>query len=122
LRAGLAPDTEQDVIARRLYGSPLAWSITLIILGTVFLVHTLMGIRLPVRQVLPVLLILLGAYMLFDYIVRQRKRARGSLSFDSDNLPPPSVVPADSGRFQTSELVKQVSARNAAPLPFEQRP
>src|SRR5215204_3592471 len=29
LRAGLAPDTEQDVIARRLYGSPLAWSITL---------------------------------------------------------------------------------------------
>ena len=122
LRAGLAPDTEQDVIARRLYGSPLAWSITLIILGTIFLVHTLMGIRLPVRQVLPVLLILLGAYMLFDYILRQRKRSRRSLAFDSDNPPPPSVVPADSGKFQTSELVKQVSARNVAPLPFEQRP
>ncbi|MDQ3819474.1 MAG: hypothetical protein M3362_17600, partial [Acidobacteriota bacterium] len=56
LRAGLAPDTEQDVIARRLYGSPLAWGLTLMVLGTIFLVHSFIGIRLPIRQVLPVLL------------------------------------------------------------------
>src|SRR5918911_2629712 len=48
LRAGLAPDTEQDVIARRLYGSPLAWSITLVVLGTIFLIHSFIGIRLPI--------------------------------------------------------------------------
>jgi hypothetical protein len=121
LRAGLAPDTEQDVIARRLYGSPLAWSITLILLGAIFLVHSIIGIRLPIRQVLPVLLILLGAYMLGDYLLRYRKGSHRLLAFDSDN-PPASVVPANSGRFQTGELVKQVSGRSVAPLPFEQRP
>ena len=121
LRAGLAPDTEQDVIARRLYGSPLAWSITLMVLGAIFLVHTLMGVRLPVRQVLPVLLILLGAYMLGDYLLRQRKRARYP-SLPDANPQIPSVIPANSGRFQTGELVSQVSGRSVAPLPFEQRP
>jgi hypothetical protein len=121
LRAGLAPDTEQDVIARRLYGSPLAWSITLIVLGAIFLAHSIFGIRLPIRQVLPVLLILLGAYMLGDYLLRYRKGTHRLRAFDSDN-PPPSVVPADSGRFQAGELFKQVSRRSATPLPFEQRP
>jgi hypothetical protein len=121
LRAGLAPDTEQDVIARRLYGSPLAWSITLIILGGIFLVHTLIGIQLPIRQVLPVLLILLGAYMLGDYLFRQRRHERRLPSLDA-NPQMASVVPANSGRFQTGELVSHVSARSVAPLPFEQRP
>jgi len=122
LRAGLAPDAEQDVIARRLYGSPLAWGITLVVLGTIFLIHSIIGIRLPIRQVLPVLLILLGAYMLGDYLFRYRKRGRALLAFDA-NSPAPSVIPADSGRFQTGELVKHVSAaRNVTPLPFEQRP
>ncbi|HKQ99829.1 MAG TPA: hypothetical protein VJT09_04100 [Pyrinomonadaceae bacterium] len=121
LRAGLAPDTEQDVIARRLYGSPLAWSITLIVLGAIFLAHTLVGVRLPVRQVLPILLIMLGGYMLADYLVLQRKRARYLPA--PDTIPQiPSVVPANSGRFATGELVSQVSGRSVAPLPFEQRP
>lgn len=122
LRAGLAPDTEQDVIARRLYGSPLAWGITLMLLGTIFLLHSIIGIKLPIRQVLPVLLLLLGAYMLGDYLLGYRKRFRQLLIVDADSSTP-SVVPADSGRFQTGELVKQVSAgRSVAPLPFEQRP
>ncbi|HKC62222.1 MAG TPA: hypothetical protein VKB86_01230 [Pyrinomonadaceae bacterium] len=121
LRAGLAPDTEQDVIARRLYGSPLAWGLTLMALGTIFLVHSFIGIRLPIRQVLPVLLLLLGAYMLGDYLLRDRKHDRAPLAFDSYN--PPSAITNDSTRFQTGELVKQVSAsRNVASLPFEQRP
>src|ERR1051325_4231156 len=122
LRAGLAPNTEQDVIARRLYGSPLAWGITLMVLGALFLVHSIIGIRLPIRQVLPVLLLLLGAYMLGDYLLRQSRRKAYLLNFDS-NPQMPAVVPANSGRFQTGELVSQVSAtRAAAPLPFEQRP
>lgn len=121
LRAGLAPDTEQDVIARRLYGSPLAWGLTLMVLGTVFLVHSFIGIRLPIRQVLPVLLLLLGAYMLGDYLLRDRKRDRAPIVLDSYR--PPSAVTTDSARFQTGEIVKQVSAgRSVTSLPFEQRP
>ena len=42
MRAGLSPDAEDDVIARRLYGNPFAWGTTLIIIGTLFLLHTLL--------------------------------------------------------------------------------
>ncbi|HEX8920942.1 MAG TPA: hypothetical protein VF766_05670, partial [Pyrinomonadaceae bacterium] len=84
--------------------------------------HTLMGIRLPVRQVLPVLLILLGAYMLVDYLLTQRRRERYLPALDA-NTQIPAVVPANSGRFQTAELVSHVStSRSIPPLPFEQRP
>jgi len=57
MRAGLSPETEEDVIARRLYGNPFAWGITLIIIGTVFLLHTVVGLQLPVRKLLPVALV-----------------------------------------------------------------
>jgi len=116
IRAGLAPDAEQDAIARRLYGNPLAWAVTMITLGTVFLLHTLFGVQLPVREFLPVLLVLLGAYMLFDW-ARARRTKRELPNFDSF-MRPPSVVsgvtaslPGEMTRFGTGELVTQVTAR-----------
>ena len=121
MRAGLAPGEEEDAIARRLYGNPLAWSVTLVTLGVIFLLHTLFGIRLPVQQFLPVLLVILGSYMLLDYLRRRSvKRERGTLAFDTHH-PPPSVVsaPLDASRFRTGELITQVSARD---VPFEPRP
>lgn len=122
LRAGLAPDAAEDVVARRLYGNPLAWSLTLLVLGTVFLLHTMLGIRLPVQKFLPVLLVALGVYMLVDWLRRRSSRERSTSSFDA-NHPPPSVVsaPLDS-RFRTGELITHVAAREAKQLPFEPRP
>ena len=61
MRAGLSPDAEDDVIARRLYGNPLAWGTTLIIIGTLFLLHTLLRVTLPIKELLPVALVALGA-------------------------------------------------------------
>src|SRR5207249_3133477 len=90
MRAGLAPEKEEDVIARRLYGNPFARGVTLIIIGTVFLLRTLLGIQLHVRQLLPVALVAVGAYMLFDYVRRRRSSDR-VIRFDS-RRPPPSVV------------------------------
>jgi hypothetical protein len=123
-RAGLALDAEQDVIARRMYGNPLGWSITLMMLGAIFLLHTLVGIQLPVRQVLPVLLVILGAYMLLDYLLYQRRRKPYAPAFDANSTaqPVPPGTSLDSGKFQTGELVAHVTTRNTAPLPFEQRP
>jgi hypothetical protein len=124
MRAGLAPDAEEDVIARRLYGNPFAWGVTLLVLGTIFLLHTLLGIQLPVRQFLPVALVALGAYMLFDYVGRRRRRDREPLAFDT-HRPPPSVVVSsqlESPRFRTGELVTQVTARDQGAIPFEPRP
>src|SRR6266478_306671 len=108
MRAGLAPETEEDVIARRLYGNPLAWGVTLIVIGTVFLLHTLLGLQLPVKKLLPVALVALGAYMLFDYL-RRRKGSDRVVRFDS-RQPPPSVISVrtlDSPVFRAGELTAQ---------------
>jgi len=74
MRAGLAPDAEEDAIARQLYGNPIAWGVTLVTLGIVFLMHTLLGFQFPVKRTLPVALVILGAYMLFDYLKRRKRR------------------------------------------------
>src|SRR5437773_3722779 len=90
MRAGLAPDAEEDAITRQLYGNPIAWGATLVVLGSVFLAHTLLGGEFPVRRTLPVALVVLGAYMLFDYL-RRKKRREELRGFETGN-PPPSVV------------------------------
>jgi hypothetical protein len=119
MRAGLSPDAEEDVIARRLYGNPFAWGTTLIIIGTLFLLHTLLGVTLPIKELLPVALVALGAYMLFDYL-RRGKTSDRIIRFDS-RRPPPSVVssrPVDTATFRTGETT-QFARRD--PLPFERR-
>ena len=116
IRAGLAPDAETDAIARRLYGNPLAWGLMLVTLGTIFLLHTVFGVQLPVRQFLPAVLVLLGAYMLYDHL--RFRRGRDPLGFDPLR-PPPSVIgsgplasPRELTRFGgTGELATQVAAR-----------
>ena len=122
MRAGLSPDAEEDVIARRLYGNPFAWGITLIILGTLFLLHTLLGVQLPIKELLPVALVALGAYMLFDYLKRGRSSDR-IVRFDS-RRPPPSVVtttrPVDTATFRSGETT-QFARRDVTPIPFERR-
>src|SRR5436190_7190169 len=89
-RAGLAPDAEEDAITRQLYGNPLAWGVTLVALGIVFLLHTMLGVQFPMRRALPAALVVLGAYILFDYLKRHRRRDELRL-FDTQN-PPSSVV------------------------------
>src|SRR5689334_2212244 len=112
MRAGLAPDAEEDAITRQLYGNPVAWGVTLLVLGLVFLAHTLLGVQFPVKRTLPVALVILGAYMLFDYLKRRRRREefRG---FDTNN-PPASVVsswPVEAARFGGSDFPTHASSR-----------
>src|SRR5437867_6025088 len=111
MRAGLAPDAEEDAITRQLYGNPVAWGVTLLVLGLVFLAHTLLGVQFPVRRTLPVALVILGAYMLFDYLKRRRRREEFR-AFDANN-PPGSVVTTWTGaaRFGTGDSPTQVSRR-----------
>src|SRR4030095_6995664 len=119
LRAGLTPEAEEDVIARRLYGNPFAWGVTLIVIGTIFLLHTLLGVQLPLRQLLPVALVALGIYMLFDY-VRRRRTTNRVIRFDS-RRPPPSVVvrsAIDSPHFRTGETT-QFGRKEVDSIPFK---
>lgn len=120
IRAGLAPGAERDAIARRLYGNPLAWAVTMIVLGTIFLLHTVFNVRLPVREFLPFVLVLLGAYMLFDWARARRTRALPDFETVART---PSVfggattgtLPGEMTRFGTGELVTQVAARAHEP-------
>ena len=119
IRAGLTPETEEDVIARRLYGNPFAWGITLVTIGTLFLLHTLLGVQLPVRQLLPVALVALGIYMLFDY-VRRRRTTNRVIRFES-RRPPPSVVVSsaiESPHFKTGETT-QFGRKEVESIPFK---
>src|SRR5437588_3986736 len=105
IRAGLAPDAEEDAIARQLYGNPIAWGVTLVALGSVFLAHTLLGVQFPVKRTLPVALVILGSYMLFDYLKRRHRREE--MRAFATNNPPPSVVAtwsAGAGRFRTGDF------------------
>ena len=115
-RAGLAPDAEEDAITRQLYGNPLAWGVTLLVLGGLFLARTVVGVQFPVKRALPVALVVLGAYILYDYLKRHRRRDELRL-FDVNN-PPPSVVvtsqfarPAyDGGDFPTRLQQRQIGS------------
>jgi hypothetical protein len=127
IRAGLMPDADADPIARRLYGHPLAWAIVLIALGSIFLLNTLFGVQLPVRQLLPVALVLLGAYMLFDFL-RTRREREGTGAFDASNMPPSFLnsAPLDMTRFSTGELNSQLTGARGgskadASWPFDPR-
>src|ERR1700730_12816624 len=123
MRGGFALDTEDDVIARRLYGNPFAWGVTLVLIGTVFLLQTLLDIQLPVKKLLPVAMVALRAYLLFDYIRRRRSSDRG-IRFDS-RIPPRSVVATgtlNAPGFRTGDSATQVPRpEGLRPLPFERR-
>lgn len=123
IRAGLAPDAESDAITKRLYGNPLAWGVVLIVLGTVFLLHTVFNIQLPVKQFLPVVLVILGAYMLFDW-TRNRQR-RETFNFENVGRPPSAIgtgsLASDVTRFGTGEILTQVAARESKPWSADPR-
>ncbi len=111
-RAGLAPDAESDAIARRLYGNPVAWGGMLVVMGGIFLLHVFFGVLLPMSKVLPVALVVLGAYMLFEHL-----RGRGGLRRDvsplDQEIAPPLIGAGQRGvpRFRTGELMAQARVR-----------
>src|SRR5205807_3853721 len=120
MRAGLAPDAEEDAITRQLYGNPLAWGVTLVALGSMFLAHTLLGVQFPMRRALPVTLVILGAYILFDYLKRHRRRDEMRL-FDSNNPPPSVVVSRQVGRggFGDGDFATHVRPRQIGNARFK---
>ncbi len=116
-RAGLVPDAESDAIAHRLYGNPVAWGVVLVVLGTLFLLHMLFGLVLPMRQLLPVALVLMGAYMLFEHLRGGRGRREVS-TLDQEIMPPLiGTGRAPVPRFRTGDLSAQARARRTERWP-----
>ena len=120
MRAGLAPDAEEDAITRQLYGNPLAWGITLLVLGGIFLARTVLGFQFPMRRLLPVALVVLGAYVLYDYLKRRGRRDE-MRQFTAN--PPPSVVVNQFSRtdYEGGDFPTHVRARQIGAARFESR-
>lgn len=122
IRAGLSTSSSEDLIAQRLYGNPVAWSVTLLVLGAIFLLHTMFNVQLPIGKILPFLLVALGGYMLFDLVRRRSRNAEAAGKFETRPAPP-SVVGAsfEPVRFSTGELITQVPIREGSATPFDSR-
>src|SRR5262249_9641034 len=110
-------------IARQLYGNPVAWGMILVALGSLFVARTVLSIQFPVRKMLPVVLVILGAYILFDYLKRRRRREE--LRIYDVNNPPSSVVSnwsTTSARFGTGEFPTRAGQRQISSSRFQSRP
>lgn len=73
IRMGLSNGTIEDLWMQKLIAKPIVWAIAFIGLGTLFFLHTTLGVRLPVQQALPILLVALGVYWVIGYFRRKRE-------------------------------------------------
>ncbi|HZH34528.1 MAG TPA: hypothetical protein VEX64_06775 [Pyrinomonadaceae bacterium] len=113
IRAGLTNAAADDLWLQKITAKPLTWAIAFIGLGTMFFLHTTFGLRLPVREILPLALIVIGVYWLTGYFRRKRETGgeadfnptvvRGHFpttnSFQADDFPTVVSNPVSS-RFQ----------------------
>lgn len=120
IRAGLTPKAEEDAIAHRLHNNPLAWGVILFALGSLIFLHTVFNVSLPVREILPIAMIVIGGYLVTDYVrQRQAKTDAGRPRFDR-SAPPPSVVDFGAERAKLADFTgAEVSARPVERLPFK---
>jgi hypothetical protein len=74
IRSGLTPDGAEDWIVQRFKGNPKVWGIVLTIIGAMFLLQRFLPMRSLMRAVLPVLLIMLGIYLLREYVFKPKAK------------------------------------------------
>jgi len=72
IRAGLTPDVADDILVQRFSGSPKLWGIVLTVLGSAFLLQRVLDLGFLMRGVLPVMLIVLGIYVLRGVIFKPK--------------------------------------------------
>lgn len=86
IKLGLSNGSE-DLLTRQLAGNPLVWALSLIGLGVLFSAKTFFGFNMPIRELLPVLLVGLGVYWLIRYVQRKRSLAAANAAAFALGLP-----------------------------------
>ena len=72
IRAGVTPDTADDILVKRFSGNPKLWGIVLTVLGLTFVFQRLFDLGSAMRFLLPLMLIGLGLYILRGYIFKPK--------------------------------------------------
>ncbi|HEY0049610.1 MAG TPA: DUF5668 domain-containing protein [Pyrinomonadaceae bacterium] len=74
IRSGLTPDGAEDWIVQRFKGNPKVFGIVLTALGAMFFLQMFLPMRSFMRAVMPVLLIMLGIYLLREYVFKPKAK------------------------------------------------
>ena len=104
IRAGVTTEGAEDFIVQRFSGNPKLWGIVLTVLGVAFFLQAFFDFRRLVRGVLPVLLIILGAYLLRNYIFRSKNAKPKWENFSRPNESPTYISTANDASFRTGDL------------------
>jgi hypothetical protein len=83
IRSGLTPDGAEDWIVQRFKGNPKIFGIVLTVLGAMFLLQRFLPMRSFMRAILPVLLIMLGIYLLREYVFKPKAKETDWTEFSS---------------------------------------
>jgi TM2 domain-containing membrane protein YozV len=83
IRSGLTPDGAEDWILQRFKGNPKVWGIVLTVIGAMFLLQRFLPMRSLMRAILPVLLIMLGIYLLREYVFKPKAKENDWTEFST---------------------------------------
>ncbi|MEP6945578.1 MAG: hypothetical protein ABJA02_06640 [Acidobacteriota bacterium] len=72
IRAGVTPDTAEDILVKRFSGKPKLWGIVLGVLGLSFVFQRFFDFGFIMRGVLPLILMGLGFYLLRGYVFKPK--------------------------------------------------
>jgi hypothetical protein len=75
IRSGVTPDVAEDILVKRFSGNPKMWGVVLAVLGSAFLLQSVLNLRFLMRGILPGFLIGLGIYILRGYIFKPKAAA-----------------------------------------------
>ena len=76
IRAGVTPDTAEDILVKRFSGNPKLWGIVLGVLGVSFVFQRFFDFGFMLRGVLPLLLMGLGFYLIRGYVFRPKSEEK----------------------------------------------
>jgi len=89
IRAGELPQDTEGLLIERLTGNAKVSAVVLIGLGSLFLVSTFFGTKALVRGALPILLIMLGLYLVKDLVFTRKESTSGRYK-GGDSYPSPT--------------------------------
>lgn len=114
IRAGVTTEGAEDFIVQRFSGNPKLWGILLVVLGSAFFLQAFFDFRRLIRGFLPVVLIILGAYLLRNYIFKSKDAKPKWDNFSRSNDAPAYVSTVHDASFRTGDLDFQDSFETRA--------
>jgi hypothetical protein len=104
IRSGVTPEGAEDFIVQRFSGNPKLWGIVLTVLGATFFLQAFFDFRRFIKGVVPVLLIVLGIYLLRNYIFKPKKANQEWTNYPNAASAPTFVSAVSDASFRTGEF------------------